>query len=199
MYYLTITRWLPQLQTSHPAPISYNVGKEGRGQKSPHTRPLPQGWIFWNPYKTRADSRGRQKGTGLVGHETTLPATLVQKGVEVRETLRRCWEMESQSYQGVKEQPHGATRPCMVTKFFSFLAKWLLFLGLCWHKTSLECVSGQARPWLAIASNTFPFCHQERTVFISLVPQGTGAPSEVCQEFCVFTLAWASQFILQFH
>lgn len=196
MYYLTITRWLPQLQTSHPAPISYNVGKEGRGQKSPQTRPLSQGWICWHAYKTRADLRERQKRTGLVGCETTLPATLVQKGVKVRKTLRRCWEMESQPHQGVKEQPHGVTRPCTVTKIFSFLAKWLLFLGLCWHKTSLECVCGQAQHWLVIASNTFPFCHQECTVLISLVPQGIGAPSGVCQEFCVFTLAWASQFIL---
>ena len=53
--------------------------------------------------------------------------------------------MESQSHQGVKEQFHGATRPYTVTKIFSFLAKWLLFLGLCWHKTSLECVCGQAQ------------------------------------------------------
>lgn len=197
MYYLTITRWSPQLQTSHPAPISYNVGKEGRGQKSPHACPLPQGWICWHPCKTRADSRGKQKGTGLVGRETTLPATLIQKGMEVKKTLRRCWEMESQSHQGVKEQLHGATRPYTVTNFFFFfLAKWLLFLGLCWHKTSLECVCGQARCWLVIASNTFPFCHQECTVFISLVPQSTGVPSEVCQEFYVFTLAWASQLIL---
>lgn len=68
----------------------YNIGKEGRGQKSPHTHPLPQGWICWHPYKTKADSRGRQKGTGLVGRETTLPATLIQKGMEVKKTLRRC-------------------------------------------------------------------------------------------------------------
>lgn len=43
--------------------------------------------------------------------------------------------MESQSHQGVKEQPHGTTRACTVTKIFFFFSKMV------------------ALPWSVLAQN----------------------------------------------